>query len=186
MTSWFFVLGVPLFLYGLVSVAAPSWTGKALVGFPRWKVAGWILCAIGWFWTAHELDVIGIEIFDRYLKAFPGELWILATVLTPLTCWWMPNLLPLRGLAAVFMLFPASLFPAVRLCDTPWRLALVVVAYACAITGMFGMFYPWHWRRALAWRAESKGRVVAFGFVFLLTGVLLLALGGLSAAGKIS
>lgn len=185
MTFWFFTLGVPLFLYGLFSVAFPARAARALVAFPRCREAGWILCAIGWFWTAHELDVIGIEIFDRYLKAFPGELWILAAVLTPLTCWWMPNLLPLRGLAAVFMLFPASLFPAVRLCDTSWRLVPVAAAYVCAATGMFGMFYPWHWRRLLAWRAESAWRNVPFAAAYFLAGALMLALGALAAFGKI-
>ena len=177
MIFWFFILGVPLALGGLFAVASPSSAARALVAFPRNRVAGIVLCAVGWLWTAYELDTIGIEIFDRFLKAFPFELWILAAVLTVLTCWWMENLLPIRGAAAIFMLFPAELFPVIRLEPTQWRLALVVFAYVCAIIGMFGMFYPWRIRQALAWLAEKPVRVAALGVLALATGVLFCALG---------
>ena len=177
MIYWFFTLGIPLAAIGLFAVVRPSRASQALVAFPRNHAVGTVLCAISWFWTAYELDTIGIEIFDRFLKAFPFELWILACVLTVLTCWWMANLLPIRGMAAIFMLFPAELFPVIRLEETPWRLALVVFAYLCAVTGMFGMFYPWRIRQALAWIASASVRVVVMGALVLATGVLFLALG---------
>ena len=177
MILWLFILGVPLAAGGLFAVASPSSAAKALVAFPRNRAAGIALCAVGWLWTAYELDTIGIEIFDRFLRAFPFELWILAAVLTALTCWWMANLLPIRGAAAIFMLFPAELFPVIRLEPTQWRLALVVFAYVCAIIGMFGMFYPWRIRQALAWLAEKPVRVAALGALALATGVLFCALG---------
>lgn len=177
MIYWFFALGVPLVAYGLFAVARSSAAGKAIVAFPRNRAAGAVLCAIAWFWTAYELDTIGIEIFDRFLKAFPFELWILAAVLTVLTCWWMENLLPIRGVAAIFMLFPGELFPVIRLEPTQWRLALVVFAYACAIVGMFGMFYPWRIRQALAWLAASPSRVRASGAASLAVGALFVVLG---------
>ena len=177
MKFWFFALGLPLAAYGLFAAMRPSSAAKALVAFPRNRVAGAVLCAVAWFWTAYELDTIGIEIFDRFLKAFPFELWILAAVLTVLTCWWMANLLPIRGAAAIFMLFPAELFPVIRLEPTQWRLALVVFAYVCAMVGMFGMFYPWRIRQALAWLAASQAKVSATGWASLATGALFVALG---------
>ena len=115
----------------------------------------------------------------------PGMVWILAIVLTVLTCLWMDNLLSLRAISALFMLFPAELFPAVRQCDTSWRLTLVVFAYVCAVVGMFGMFYPWHLRRALDWRVAKPARVTAFGAAYLAIGALFLVLGAFSAAGTI-
>ena len=177
MIFWFFALGLPFAAYGLFAVSRPSLAAQALVAFPRNRAAGVALCAVGWLWTAYELDTIGIEIFDRFLKAFPFELWILAGVLTLLTCWWMANLLPIRGVAALFMLFPAELFPVIRLEETPWRLALVVFAYLCASAGMFGMFYPWRIRQALAALASSPVCTAAAGALTLATGVLFLALG---------
>ena len=40
------------------------------------------LTAIAWFWTAYECDTIGIDVFDMLLKRFPGQVWIMAAVLT--------------------------------------------------------------------------------------------------------
>ena len=177
MIYWFFILGVPLATFGIFATAKSAAAAKALVAFPRNRAAGIVLCAAGWLGTAYELDTIGIEIFDRFLKAFPFELWILAAVLSILTCWWMANLLPIRGAAAILMLFPAELFPVIRLEETQWRLALVVFAYVCAVTGMFGMFYPWRIRQALAWLAERPLRVVAAGAASLAAGTLFIALG---------
>ena len=135
MAMWFFVLGLPLVAWGLFSLVTATGAARALVAFPRSRAAGRILCAVGWFWTAYECDMLGIDVFDKFLKAFPGELWILAAVLTVLTCWWMENLLPIRGVSALFMLFPGEMFPMIRLCETPWRLTLVVFAYVCALAG---------------------------------------------------
>ena len=179
MNFWFFVLGIPLAAYGLFAVLSSSVAARALVAFPRSRPAGAVLCAVAWFGTAYELDNIGIEVFDRFLKAFPFELWILAAVLSVLTCWWMSNLLPIRGAAAILMLFPAELFPAIRLEDTQWRLVLVVFAYVCAVTGMFAMFYPWRIRQALAWLAGKEIRVAATGVLCLAAGILFLVLGSI-------
>ena len=177
MTFWFFLLGIPLMALSFFAVVRPSLAAKALVAFPRNHTAAVVLCALGWLGTAYELDTIGIEVFDRFLKAFPFELWILAFVLTVLTCWWMPNLLPIRGLSAIFMLFPAEMFHVIRLEPTQWRLVLVVIAYICIVLGMFGMFYPWRIRQALAWLAAKPVRVAAVGALTLAVGSLCLALG---------
>ena len=192
MTFWFFALGVPLFVYGLFTVVRPQLATRLLLAFPRNRVAGCVLCAAAWLWTAYEIDTIGIEVFDRIVRRLwflssdiPGMVWILAIILTILTCLWMDNLLSLRAISALFMLFPAELFPAVRLCDTPWRITLVVFAYVCAVIGMFGMFYPWHLRRALAWRAAKPARVLGFGAAYLAIGALVLLLGAFSATGTI-
>ena len=189
MTFWFLALGIPLFGYGLFTVLKPDSAARFLQVFPRHKMAGWILCAVAWAWTAYEIDTIGIEVFDRIVRRLwffqsdiPGMVWILAVLLTVLTCLWMENLLTIRAMCAIFMLFPAELFPAVRLCESAWRLTLVVFAYVCAVIGMVGMFYPWHIRRALAWRAESRKRVVGFGIGYLAIGALFLALCAFTSA----
>ena len=171
MTTWFILLGVPTFALGLFALLFTARAAEQCKSFPRNTIAGWILCAIGWIWTAYECHTIGIDVFDKFLKAFPFELPVLAVVLTVLTCWWMPNLLPIRGVCAIFMLFPAELFPVIRLCDTPWRLTLVVFAY-----GMFGMFSPWRIRQALAWMAAAPARVRAAGIVLAAIGGMFLVL----------
>ena len=185
MTCWFFLLGLPRLGCGLAALFTTNWTAKMLVAFPRCRPAGYALCAVAWFWTAYECDTIGIDVFDKYLKVFSGQLWIMAIVLTVLMCWWMANLLPIRGVCGLFMLFPGELFPTVRLCATQWRLTLVVFAYVCAVTGLFGMFYPWRIRQALAWLAENPVRVRAVGGVLAAVGALFVVLGTLAATGGI-
>ena len=192
MTFWFLVLGVPLFGYGLFTVIRPQMATRFLQTFPRNRTAGQVLCAAAWLWTAYEIDTIGIEVFDRIVRRLwffssdiPGMVWILAIILTVLTCLWMENLLSLRALSALLMLFPAELFPAVRLYNSSWRLTLVVFAYVCAVIGMFGMFYPWHLRRTLTWRVAKPTRVLCFGVAYLAIGALYLLLGTLSATGAI-
>jgi uncharacterized protein YjeT (DUF2065 family) len=89
----------------------------------------------------------------------------------------MPNLLPIRGLSAIFMLFPAEMFHVIRLEPTQWRLVLVVIAYICIIAGMFGMFYPWRIRQFFAWLAGKPSRILTAGAVVHAVGVLCFVLG---------
>ena len=119
------------------------------------KAATWFLVAFAWFWTAYECDVIGIDVFDMLLKRFPGQLWIMAAVLTYLTIIWMPKNLLTRAIMGIFMLIPAEVLPLVRphLPDSGFAPIQIVVAfvYVLAIIGMYGMFYPWRIETALRW-----------------------------------
>ena len=124
------------------------------------KALTWTLVVVAWFWTAYECDTIGIDVFDMLLKRFPGQVWIMAAVLSYLTIIWMPKNLLTRAVMGIFMLIPAELFPLTRphLPETgfaPVQL-LVGLAYVLAIVGMYGMFYPWRVEAALA-RIFGKG-----------------------------
>ena len=105
------------------------------------------LTAVGWFWTAYECETIGIDVFDRFLKVFPGQLWVMAAVLTYLTIIWMPRHLLIRSIMAIFMLAPAEVFKWTRLRVPEGGFApvqlLVGLMYVLAAIGMYGMFYPW-------------------------------------------
>ena len=186
MTVWFFVLGIPVLALGLFAALAPESAGRGLLAFPRHVLSGRILCAIAWFFTAYACDGLGIDVFDRFLKAFPGELWILATVLTVLTCWWMDNLLPIRGLCGILMLFPSPMFEQIRECETTWRISLSLFAYLCLVVGMFGMFYPWRIRQALTWICARRGFLRGLGTTFAAVGVLFVVLGSLCWAGVLA
>ena len=114
-----------------------------------------VITAVAWFWTAYECDTIGIDVFDMLLKRFPGQLWIMAAVLTYLTIIWMPKNLLTRSIMGIFMLIPAELFKVTRplLPESGFAPVQIVVAlaYVLAIVGMYGMFYPWRIESALAW-----------------------------------
>ena len=114
-----------------------------------------VLTAVAWFWTAYECDTIGIDVFDMLLKRFPGQLWIMAAVLTYLTIIWMPKNLLTRSIMGLFMLIPAELFRVTRPMLPESGFApvqiIVAVAYVFAVIGMYGMFYPWRIETALKW-----------------------------------
>ena len=111
------------------------------------KVLTWILVVVAWFWTAHECNTIGIDVFDMLLKRFPGQLWIMAVVLSYLTIIWMPRNLLTRAVMGLFMLIPAEVLPLVRphLPESGFAPIQIVVGvvYVLAVIGMYGMFYPW-------------------------------------------
>jgi hypothetical protein len=117
------------------------------------KVLAAVLTVIAWFWTAHECNTIGIDVFDMLLKRFPGQLWIMAAVLSYLTIIWMPKNLLTRSIMGIFMLIPAELFKLTRpiLPESGFAPVQIVVAlaYVLAIIGMYGMFYPWRIEKAL-------------------------------------
>ena len=121
----------------------------------RPSVGTMILTAVAWFWTAYECHTIGIDVFDMLLKRFPGQVWIMAIVLTYLTIIWMPKHLLTRAIMGIFMLIPAELFKLTRpiLPESGFAPVQIVVAiaYVLAVIGMYGMFYPWRIESALNW-----------------------------------
>ena len=127
---------------------------------PR-KLLTAVLVVLAWFWTAYECDTIGIDVFDMLLKVFPGQLWIMAAVLSWLTWIWMPKHLLTRAVMGIFMLIPAELFKFTRpmLPDGGFAPVQVVVAvaYVLAIVGMYGMFYPWRIEKALRLLSGRSG-----------------------------
>ena len=112
-----------------------------------------IITAIAWAWTAFELNTIGIDVFDKFLKVFPGQIWIMAAVLCYLTIRWMPKNLMTRAICAILMLYPATLFRFTRAHLPASGFSaihiLVVIGYVSAVIGMYGMFYPWRVEAAI-------------------------------------
>ena len=151
---WGSILGLPCLAFGGVLLFSPSLASKLFGAFRSSRAAAAVLATSAWFWTAYELDIIGIEAFDRFTKMFPGELWILAAVLSYLVCAWMPKNLPVRALSGILMLVPAELFKTTRLYRPESGVAfaaadvIVAAAYLGAIAGMYGMFYPWRIEKA--------------------------------------
>ena len=139
--------------FGALSAVRRDTARKFVEWFETNRPVAVVLTIVAWFWTAHELDMIGIDVFDMITKRFPGELWILAGILSYLTVIWMPKSLAVRALTGLLMLFPASLFRMTRLLLPESGVATVHVfvgfAYICAIVGMYGMFYPWRLEKGL-------------------------------------
>ena len=178
---WGFVLGLPLFAFGAAACLAPGFARRGTAAFFASRPAAIVLTAGASFWTGYECDTMGIDVFDAFLKRFPGEIWILAVVLAWLVCIWMPKNLPVRALMGILMLIPAELFKTTRLLLPSGGVAavhlFVATAYIGAIAGMYGMFYPWRIEKGLMLLLDADGRARVFGGMLALWGAALCALG---------
>lgn len=178
---WGFVLGLPLLVFGAVASLKPDFAKREVGRFFVSSPAAIALTILASFWTGYECDTMGIDVFDAILKRFPGEVWLLATVLAWLVIIWMPKNLPMRALTGILMLIPAELFKVTRFYLPAGGVALVhvfiVTAYLGAIIGMYGMFYPWRLEKGLMILLKTARRARLVGGVFALWGAALCVVG---------
>lgn len=178
---WGLFLGLPLLAFGGTALFAPARASRFVAWFENARPVALVLTIVAWFWTAHECNTIGIDVFDMLLKRFPGQLWIMAAVLSYLTFIWMPKNLGVRALTGILMLIPAELFKSTRLLVPASGVAavhlFVVTAYIGAVIGMYGMFYPWRLEKALAWFAAAFPRLRALGAALAAWGAALVIVG---------
>lgn len=181
MIFWGLLTGLPLLALGTGMLFSPERTRRWMAAAVKCRPAAGALTAVAWLWTAYECDILGIEAFDRFTKFFPGELWILAAVLTYLTFIWMPANLVVRATSGLLMLLPAEMFKTMRPllpesgCD--WVHIFAVTGYVAAILGMYAMFYPWRIEHAVRKFCNSSVRMRAAGAGLVIWGAALLTTG---------
>lgn len=145
--------------------------GRRLVGrFSRHALTGYILSAIAWLW-------VGLELYFRPvdLLAFvsPGKTLCLALALIPASWFLLSNLLPVRALGGLFMLWPMPVILAVRSDPSLWRLVPVVLGYIHLCFGMIFVFHPWT-LRVICDRLVERPRVLqVVGLFYVLAGFLM-------------
>ena len=180
-TFWGLFLGLPLLAFGGGCLYSTEKASRFIDWFKSSRAVALALTVVAWLWTAYECDTIGIDVFDMILKRFPGQLWIMAGVLSWLTFIWMPANLPVRALTGILMLIPAELFKATRplLPDAGFAAVhvLVVTAYIGAVVGMYGMFYPWRLEKGMLLFQKSPARLRALGALCVAWGVALVVTG---------
>lgn len=177
MLFWGLSMGLPVLALGIGMALAPERTRCLMAAGVKCRPLAFVLTAAAWLWTAYECDILGIEAFDRFTKMFPGELWILAAVLTYLVFIWMPANLVVRATAGLLMLLPAEMFKTMRPLlpegGADWVHVFAVAGYLAAILGMYAMFYPWRVERAVRRFCDSSVRMRAAGVVLVVLGVTL-------------
>ena len=178
---WGFVLGLPLLAFGGAALFFNRGANRFLDWYRTARAVAIPLTVVGWFWTAYECHTIGIDVFDMLLKRFPGQLWIMAAVLSYLTIIWMPKNLPVRALTGILMLLPAELFKTTRTLVPASGFGLVhlfvVTAYVGAVIGMYGMFYPWRLEKGMRLVQDSRFGLRLLGAVCIVWGAALIAAG---------
>ena len=126
----------------LYAVLKPKSFAEQARKFPRSEGIGYALMAIGTAWFLYNLNNEAISDFAQYKKMMLlgfGALGIL-------TCIYVRDFLAVLGLAIVLLLFAWFTLNHTRFHDSPWRLVLVIWAYACIIAGMWLTVSPWRLR----------------------------------------
>lgn len=179
----------PLIVFGALCLFAPVTARRVARHLRDSTGISAAIAVVAWFWAAYECHIIGIDVFDMVLKVFPGEVWILAAVLSFLTVIWMRENLFVRAVSGILMLFPARYFP-VSFDYLPFSgfapiHVSVAAAYILAVAGMYGMFYPWRIEKAVSWLLSSDIRSRIAGTVLFLAGLSIAAALPFAAMQKI-
>ncbi len=173
MSFWSFLIAIVCLTSGGLIVGAPNMMARLYCAFPRSKIAGYLLSTIAWIWAGYALGSMGLDFLEPYKRYLP----VAVLVCTPLSWFWLDNLLSCRALGGVLTLFPYELLHVARKDASSWRLVLVVVAYVCIVKGMILLLYPWKLRQAAQWLAAHQVVFRLCGAVKLAVGILLAVLG---------
>jgi hypothetical protein len=150
--------------------AVQEWLRK----FPRNREAGVLLALVAGGWFFFLVQKMDLGDFDRWRSVVQFG----TPVAAALAIIFIPDFLAVRALGACALLVAEPLLESAFLRPEAIRLALVVLAYAWVLLGMFWVGMPYTLRNQITWVCASEKRWRAATFAGLAYGALLVA-GGL-------
>ena len=160
-----------------LALAAPGLFAPARAAAPARRFArsvwpGRVLAAVGAAWSALWVAAMPLgSLLDPLLP----YLQLLLPASVAAVCIFLPELLSCRAVGILLVLLPSPLLSAAQWHPSPWRLLVVAVAYAMAVSGMFVVAKPWLLRDAIAWATAAPRRFRAVSAAFALLSLALLA-----------
>ncbi len=134
--------GAALIVYAVFALFLPARLAVGFKAFPRNRVLGMLLTAIGLIWSALYIDRMSLGDLGKYK-------WLLY-VLTPLSFYmivqYLDDLLAARALGGILMLYPTMLVDSARWIDSPARYVAIVTAYLMVILGIWLILSPFKFR----------------------------------------
>jgi len=150
-------------LVGIPMVAAPGRARASLASLPRSVPAAWIFTAIDLLWVTWIVYHAPLGRFE-FLKP---ALFIATPVSFFLLITFMDDLLAIRSLGGLLLLAAYPLVRAAQWHDSPWRIAIVILAYGWVVAGMAYVLSPYLFRRWAAWWIASDARTRLAGILKL-------------------
>ena len=165
-------LGLLVTLPNLLGVLRPAAYAGLARQFPRHTPIGWILtlAATGWF-----IHYVSLETNQDFLH-LKKLLYLVFGAVGVGTCLFVRDYLPVRGLAALYLLAAKLMVDTARDVETSWRLVIISWAYVLVLAGMWFTVSPWRLRDLIQWSTASEGRTRLLCGLQLVFGLLLLAL----------
>jgi hypothetical protein len=149
------LLGLGVALPSLYGVLKPTAFAVSLRKFPRSLTWGYALITLGTAWFLYYLAQESVSDFAAYKPL----MYFGFALLGVLTCIYLPDFLAVRGLAVVMLLLAKLMLDTARWAETPWRLVIVIWAYAMIIAGMWFTVSPWRCRDLLNWSTANEKRL---------------------------
>lgn len=146
LSQWTLVCAAMFSFFHVGLLLAPAHMKKAIERFPRHRVAGWCLTILAVVWTAGLLRDMPMGRFEEWKTA----LLPISVLFAFMVCFFMRELLSVRALGALLLLFPTPILDAARVHPSRWSVVMSVLAYLMVIKGMALVLNP-HWFR-LAFR----------------------------------
>lgn len=153
-------------------VAAPGRAMAFLSRFPRSRIAGGVLSAVGLSWAA--AIVCNAELGN--FNSLKPVIMLLAVVMFFLVFFLMDELLASRALGGFFLLAATPMLNAARWHPSVARLVPVVLAYLIVVAGMILVLNPYMFRKTVERIGSSAPRWRAIGAGGIALSLILLAL----------
>jgi hypothetical protein len=159
------LVGIALFVLGVVLIADTSALRAALKAFPRSRTASYVLFGGAAAWFLARVTVLSEADFGQYRNA----LFIGFALVALLSFFYVAEFLAVRGLAALILLAAGPLLYAGY---GSYGVALVykVAVYLALTAALWLGAQPWRMRDAIAWLHRMPGRARLVGAVFAVSG----------------
>jgi hypothetical protein len=167
-------LGVLIVLLRMPFVLAPGLARRALYGFPRSRWGAGCLAAIDLIWVACLLMGLQLGWFETYKLT----LYLMVPLAWVLLMYFVDELLAVRALGGLLILFPSPLLDAARWHPSPGRFVMIILAYALVIMGVVFVIQPHRFLRMVRFFLQDRDDLTRwFGLAGVLVGALLVILG---------
>ena len=168
------LLGLGMALPQIYGLMKPAAFAAGVRKFPRSLPWGVALMLLGTAWFVGYLDQESISDFASYKPLLLAGFAAVGIA----SCFFVQDLLAVRGLAVVLLLLAKLVVDTARWAETDWRLVMITWAYVMVIAGIWFTLYPWHLRDLLNWATANEKRVrigsairLAFGLFVAVLGV---------------
>jgi hypothetical protein len=167
------IFGAVLAMVGAPMMFAPAKAISFIRGFPRNKIAGWLLVAVDLAWSAWLL----LQMDMGWLEKWKPLVYVLAPIAFFLIVNFMDELLAARALGGLFLILPAPILDASQWHSSLFRLFIVVMAYIVVIAGMALALSPFRFRKTMQLITDNQKKCRFAGLIGLVLGMFIIGLG---------
>ena len=145
---------------------------KVAQTLPRNIPVGYVLMGIATAWFVYNVGQENIADLEKFQK----PMMIGFATVGILTCIYVSDYLPVRGIGILLMLIAKFMLDIARWHDSDWRKVVSLLAYVWVFFGMWFTISPYRMRDVLDWMIAGRKRLQIFAGTKIALGALMLLL----------